>query len=217
MRVRIDDCVIDTECRQVFRGEQEVRLSPKAYLLLQTLLEERPRAVAKEDLYRRLWPDTFVVEANLPNLISEIRTALGDSSHQPRIIRTLHGFGYAFSGHAEVLRADGRPDGASISLHLQDGRELRLCTGENIVGRGPDALLRLDAPGISRRHARIVVDGEGTAVIEDLGSKNGTFVQGERLAAARRLASGDAVAFGPVRVTFLAAAPAGSTETIVVE
>ena len=52
-----------------------------------------------------------------------------------------------------------------------------LAEGENIIGRGVDASVWIDAPGISRHHARIVVR-EGTATLEDLGSKNGTYVAG---------------------------------------
>src|SRR5512145_2481085 len=98
MRIRFDSCLIDTDTRQVLRDGHEALLSPKAYRLLMLLVEARPKAVAKEVLCQALWPDTFVVEANLSNLVGEIRAALADSAHHPRFIRTLHGFGYAFSG-----------------------------------------------------------------------------------------------------------------------
>ena len=107
MQIRFGDCVIDTETRQVLRKGDEVVLSPKAYRLLILLVEARPKALAKDALCRALWPDTFVVEANLSNLIGEIRAALGDSAQQPRFIRTLHGYGYAFSAEAEVTTGSG--------------------------------------------------------------------------------------------------------------
>src|SRR5687767_13724910 len=97
MQIRAGACVIDTDRRQVFRAGEAVAISPKGYQLLALLLDARPKALSKHNLHEALWPDTYVVEANLSNLIGEIRTALGDSARQPQIIRTLHGFGYAFA------------------------------------------------------------------------------------------------------------------------
>ena len=211
MRIRFGDCVVDTERRQVSRDAVEVPVSPKAYQLLTLLVDARPKALAKDYLYKELWPDTFVVDANLPNLIAEIRGALGDSAQQPRIIRTVHGFGYAFCADAEIVLP---ADASQFRTHwlLWEGRALPLGAGENVIGRGPDVQVRLDTPGVSRRHARILVDGEHV-VIEDLDSKNGTFVGGERVTAARALAGGDEVSLGSVRVTFHATSPEASTET----
>lgn len=214
MQLRFADCLVDTDRRQIFRAGREVALSPKGYQLLTLLLEERPKALAKEKLYLQLWPDTFVVEANLANLIGEIRAALGDSAHRPRFIRTLHGFGYAFSSDVEVGQL--HPAAVDEPLpHWIAWREhtLPLRAGENVIGRGPEVQIRLNESGVSRRHARILIEGE-RITIEDLGSKNGTFVRGERIAAARSLGSGDELRFGPVRVTFQSASPSMSTLTV---
>jgi len=202
MRLRLaEDCVLDLDRRQVFRGGRDVPLSPKAYELLTLLVDARPAAVAKEKLYHALWPDTFVVEANLPNLVAEIRAALGDSARAPRIIRTIHRFGYALvdaTGAAGQVRAAEPP---SCWLRGPSGDTL-LAPGENLVGRGPGIRVRIEDGGVSRRHARIMNDDEQTTV-EDLGSKNGTFVSGERVSTRVRLRSGDRVSFGPVVMTYL--------------
>jgi DNA-binding winged helix-turn-helix (wHTH) protein len=212
MRIRFDNCLIDTDTRQVLRDGHEALLSPKAYRLLMLLVEARPKAVAKEVLYQSLWPDTFVVEANLSNLVGEIRAALGDSAHNPRFIRTLHGFGYAFSGEAVITRTEGI-EGAVLGYLIKgDGQALPLRGRETVVGRAPDAQVRLDLPGISRRHARITIT-EDRAVVEDLQSKNGTFVRGERIAEPRTAMSGDELGFGSVRVALHIASPDRSTET----
>jgi DNA-binding winged helix-turn-helix (wHTH) protein len=71
---------------------------PKAYLLLEALLKSRPKALSKAELHHRLWPQTFVVETNLANLVVEIRSLIGHEPRQPRFLRTVHGFGYAFRG-----------------------------------------------------------------------------------------------------------------------
>ena len=70
----------------------------------------------------------------------------------------------------------------------------------------------LDAPTVSRRHARIVVS-DGGAVLEDLGSKNGTFLKGRRLTAPVSLCDGDVIVLGQLPVTFRALAAGGPTRT----
>jgi DNA-binding winged helix-turn-helix (wHTH) protein len=96
MQVSFGDFVLDSDSRELRRGPEPVRLSPKALQLLQILATERPKALSKADLQNRLWPDTFVVEKNLANLISEIREALGEDPLDPRFIRTVPRYGYAF-------------------------------------------------------------------------------------------------------------------------
>ena len=86
-----------------------------------------------------------------------------------------------------------------------DRRRFPLSVGEHVIGRDPDVEVRLDASTVSRRHARLVVTAEGT-VLEDFGSKNGTFRGGERVTAPVRLADGDAIRVGSLLVTFHARA-----------
>jgi DNA-binding winged helix-turn-helix (wHTH) protein/TolB-like protein/Tfp pilus assembly protein PilF len=104
MAVHFDDLTFDESRRQLYRGEQPVHLSPKAFQLLGILIAEKPRAVSKEQLQERLWPETFVTEGNLASLIAELRSALGDDARKPRYIRTVHGFGYSFA--ADVNEKD---------------------------------------------------------------------------------------------------------------
>ena len=69
--------------------------------------------------------------------------------------------------------------------------------GEMIIGRAPDADIRIGFLAVSRQHARFLIDPTGVRVV-DLGSQNGTRVNGERLTAVRPLAYGDIVTFGDV-------------------
>jgi pSer/pThr/pTyr-binding forkhead associated (FHA) protein len=92
-------------------------------------------------------------------------------------------------------------------------REFALDDGEHIVGREPDVGICLDSPNISRRHARIVVRGTD-ATFEDLGSKNGSFVRGERVSGPTPLASGDEIRIGPLTLLFRVTAESGSTQTM---
>jgi pSer/pThr/pTyr-binding forkhead associated (FHA) protein len=93
--------------------------------------------------------------------------------------------------------------------------QIALNEGDNILGRAPDAGVWIDAPGVSRHHARIRLDA-ATAAVEDLGSKNGTYLRGERVTAPTRLADGDQIRLGSVVITFRIPPPPGSTETALV-
>jgi DNA-binding winged helix-turn-helix (wHTH) protein len=214
MRAHTKEWVADTATRQVMRGGEVIRLSPKAFDLLALLLEERPRVVPKAELQQRLWPDTVVAEGNLASLVAEIRTALGDSARRPRYVRTAHRRGYAFCGSVRVAgkpRPPARLLSGSARLIL-GMREIALGQGEHLLGRSPEAAAWVDSAGVSRRHARIVVDG-ATAFLEDLGSKNGTYLNDLRVSRPRRLQDGDEIRIGAVRIVFRAFATPPSTET----
>ena len=92
-------------------------------------------------------------------------------------------------------------------------RVLPLVEGENVLGRDEDVGVRIDAPGISRRHALIRVRG-GEATIEDLGSKNGTHVRGGRLVGPVALLDGDVLVLGEVALVFRSSPLAGATVTV---
>ena len=82
----------------------------------------------------------------------------------------------------------------------------------HIVGREPDAGIWLASPKVSRRHARVTVEGM-RATIEDLSSKNGTSVRGERISAPVALEPGDEIEIGPFTLVFRVGIDATSTET----
>jgi len=214
MRVFFSPYVLDPESRQLLCGDDVVHLSPKAFDLLIILVSHRPKALSKSELQNRLWPGTFVVEKNLPNLIGEIRNALGDDPSNPRFIRTVHRFGYAFReaiGRVADVRPARRGGEVSFRLKWLNGR-VTLEEGEHVVGRDPDAEIFLNSAGVSRRHARIRISG-GQATIEDLGSKNGTFVEDQRVERPRTLGDGDIVRVGSARLTLRIVQTPHSTKT----
>ena len=213
MNIRFGPFTLDLDTRQLTRDNREIHLAPKAFDLLATLALDRPGVVSKDVLIERLWPGTFVAEANLSNLVAEIREALGDRARAPLFIRTAHGFGYAFCGDATTLpgRRDTTADRPACWLEW-DKQRFPLSTGEHVIGRDPDADVRLEASTVSRRHARLVVTAEGT-VLEDFGSKNGTFLGGERVTSPVPLADGDAIHLGSLLVTFRVRALLMSTDT----
>ena len=206
MRVRFEDFILDTDRRELLRGGARVLLRPKALQLLGFLIEQRPKAVSQQELNDRLWPETFVDKNALHKLMHPLREALGDD--EQTIIRTVYGFGFAFTASA----VDDAPDGPKTRCLIVIGdAEFDLREGQNIVGRERDAAVRIEAASISRRHARISVSGHH-ATLEDLQSKNGTWVQGKRIHK-RELRDGDAILFGTVAAAFRVVAAEPSTET----
>jgi hypothetical protein len=173
-------------------------MPPKVFQLLELLLLARPKAMSKATLHERLWPDTFVSDANLANLVADLRLALGDDARQPRLIRTIQRFGYAFQ--AEARPAAGPARTPSVFRLVWGDREISLSEGDNILGRDRDAVAWIDVYSVSRHHAKIVVAGDEVS-IDDLGSKNGTFVGGQPVLRGRHLDDGDEIRIGTVVMT----------------
>lgn len=213
MRVRFGDCAFDPETRELFRGGKPVHLSPKAFRLLELLIAARPRALSKQELSKQLWPDTFVSEGNLASLAADIRAALGEKARDSRPLRTVYGYGYAFSG--EALAETGQAPAPAGRRHwlIWNEHEIPLVEGENIMGRDRDAGVRIDDTTVSRHHARILVSN-AESHLEDLQSKNGTSVSGKPANGRVRLSDGDEIKLGSVFLTFRTNAPEKSTETL---
>lgn len=213
MRMRFGDFVLDVDRRQLLRGSAPVHLSPKAFDLLTTLIEARPKALSKEELLDKAWRGTFVTENNVATVIADIRSALEDDPRRARFVRTVHGFGYAFDGMVliddEPTAATGTPMRPRV---VWEGREIPLQVGENIIGREGTGVVALDSPTVSRRHARMLV-GADRVTLEDLGSKNGTYLRDRLLDGVVALADGDEIRFGSIVVLFRSVGPAGATQT----
>lgn len=204
MRVVFGDCEFDSERRLVLRHGRVRPLSPRAFQLLDVLLDRRPEAVSKAELLNCLWPVTFVSDASLHNLVAEVRAALGDAPRAARYIRTIPRYGYAFHGDAQPVSAfaGGTPPIAGAGPRLISSRgDWLLSEGPNFVGRDPDCAVRIDSPTVSRRHARIVVSG-GDASVEDLKSKNGTYVNGRAVKQTVPVNDGSEIRVGSVTMTY---------------
>ena len=200
MRVRFGDFILDTERKDLRRGGTPVRLSPRAFRLLCFLVAQRPRAVSKRDLIDAIWSSSFVEEANLKTLVLEIRKALEERGGDAGVIRTVFGHGYAFAAEAveEAAAAARQP---RVHIEVQN-RVILLPEGVHEIGRRPDCAIFIDAASVSRVHARLRV-GRDTLVIEDNGSKNGTFVSGERITAPVALARSTRVVCGDVTMVIV--------------
>jgi hypothetical protein len=144
--------------------------------------------------------------------VSELRAVLGDDPRRPRFLRTVYGFGYAFSGEVSEHPATRSVAVPGQPRLLWEKRTFPLHEGENLLGRTEDAAAKIDAATVSRHHARILVS-KGGATLEDLGSKNGTYLGGERLGAPRVLRDGDEIALDRILLTFRMAAREASTKS----
>lgn len=209
MRVRFAGFSLDSSARELRRGDEVLHLSPKAFELLVLLAEASPRALSRHEIHAAVWPATFVVDSTLAGVVKELRAALDDDAKEPRFVRTVYGYGYAFS-HEAIAQQHATPVACRL---IWGAREIALSAGSNILGRGGDAVAWIDDPSVSRHHAVIAVN-ETEATIEDLKSKNGTFVQGIRVRRRQPLSDRDQVIFGRVPMTFRLYREGTPTESI---
>jgi DNA-binding winged helix-turn-helix (wHTH) protein len=207
MRVVFDRFALDSERRELLDGTQPVHLGPQAFRLLEILIANHPRAIPKQELYEAIWQGTFVDESNLAGLINELRTALGDRARKARFIRTVHGFGYAFC-YALKSESSAQPAGSVVFR----GREFPLRAGANILGRDAAADVQIDDHTVSRKHAAITIR-EDAITVEDLDSKNGTYLDSVRLNGSAPIQDGETIVLGDASIVFRRSG-GGSTVTV---
>ena len=200
--VTIGARLFDAGRRQLVGAEGAVELPLKEFELLSLLVARRPHVVSKEEIRDALWPDTVVTDASLTSLVKELRDKLGQAGRKGPI-RTVHGFGYALTEAGET------PPGPAPRL-VRGKSEIVVAAPGIVLGREPGLPGTIDSDSVSRRHARLDWDGE-TASVSDLGSKNGTFVNGARASGPVPLQDGDEVRLG--LVTFVYRAPATGSST----
>lgn len=262
--LRFGEFELDEGTFELRRGGAALAVQPKVLDLIVYLARHRDRVVTKDELLRELWSGVAVSEASLSQAVSAARRALGDSSTEPAVLRTVRGKGFRFVAAAEpvasisltetlldterqtqaraalgslfsipvpesevpstdvdssrggamnatfphlfvILRADAPRDlGAAVSLvgvravHIGRGTERRVTHAPD--GKAGQVLLTLPGDALSRRHARLVLDGERWTV-EDLGSSNGTWLDGKRVQGRQALAMGDVLEVGHTLLT----------------
>jgi hypothetical protein len=182
MRTTFDRYAFDSERRELLRDGESIHLPPKAYRLLEILIESAPRALSKQALCESIWPQTFVEESSLAGLVNDLRSALGDRHTRAGTI---------------IFR----------------GQELPLHDGVNVLGRDGTCDVQIDDPTVSRSHATITLEKTSTT-IEDLASKNGTFLDGVQLIGTAPLAEGQTIVLGDARLVFRRTLTSASTVSV---
>lgn len=196
--VRFGVFEVDLGTGELRRRGAKVALQEQPFQVLALLLENPGALVTRDQLRQRIWPGAVFVdfEHGLNKAVSKLRRVLGDSAENPRFVETLARRGYRFLASVEEARSpQARPRAAVTFRLLQEGRTVPLAPGANVIGRDPDTAVCVDAASVSRRHAQVVVTADG-ATVEDLGSKNGTFVNGRHIEAPAALADGDEIRVG---------------------
>src|SRR5215471_17116670 len=134
---------LDAADQALWRDDQRVPLTPKAFAVLNYLVEHAGRLVTQAELLEALWPDTFVQPEVLKSQILDVRTALGDRFKEPLFIETVPRRGYRFiapvreSSLAEASAPDPNPKGAGTSKLVGRGpalRDLRACLRRTSAG-----------------------------------------------------------------------------------
>src|SRR6266446_1250297 len=116
---RFGEFTLDTDQRILLREGKPLSLAPKVFDTLLILVESSGRIVGKEELMNRLWPDTFVEEANLTFNIQQLRKALGDNARNPIYIETIARRGYRFIANVEEVLGNESATGGQINARLE--------------------------------------------------------------------------------------------------
>jgi DNA-binding winged helix-turn-helix (wHTH) protein len=199
MKLAFGDCVLDLAARQLSRAGETLSLEPKVLDLLEVLIQRRPAVVKNEELDEILWPKVYVARSSLTRLVSELRSALGDTPRDSKIIRTAYKVGYAFDAPVTSLAASTPPSSPAIFALIWNDKTLPLSEGEHVAGRGDECDLVIDAVTVSRRHAVFTVRADSVSVA-DLESTNGTSVNGTRISAPTTLTDRNEVALGTAKL-----------------
>jgi DNA-binding winged helix-turn-helix (wHTH) protein len=216
---------LDVAAYVLRRAGVPVKLERLPMEVLILLVRSGGDLVERSQLRNHVWgSDVFVdQDAAINTAIRKIRRVIGDDSERPRFIETVVGKGYRFIREIEAtvpraVRADGArrsSDAAAQDLQvyylMRGSNEIVLPTGETIIGRLPSAGVYIDHPSVSRRHAVISIDAD-CAVLRDLKSRNGTFVDGRRVTTPTAVLPGSVIGLGPVALRFVVRSAPRSTQ-----
>ncbi len=211
---RIGEWLVEPAAGSISRDGERTRLEPKVLEVLSYFAARPGEVVTKRDLIDAVWQVEVISNSRLTRVIADLRQALGDDAGEPRFVETIPTRGYRLVAAVRAVGTPGSVDTEIASTFKLEvaGRGYPLAEGENILGRGSDVDVRIDSEWVSRVHARVIVDGNA-ASIEDLGSKNGTYLHGERLVGRTELHDGDEISVGRGVVMIRFVTVIGSTRT----
>jgi len=212
---KLGDWLVEPMLDRMSRGEQIVRLRPRAMDVLACLALQAGELASKQQLIDAVWRTEFVSEHALTQVIAELRAALGDNARNPSYIENIPRRGYRLvASLIPIESTEPAATGLSLPFRLEgEEAEFSLAQGTNLIGRTADSVVLIDRTEVSRCHARIVVEGTA-ATLEDLGSKNGTYLNGQRIRQPTMLTDGDEIWIGRsvARFRFVAEGEPTTTE-----
>ncbi len=236
----LEDWLVEPQLNRVTNGRTTVHLEPKAMEVLLCLADHAGEVVPRRVLVDRVWSTEFITDSTLTHAVADLRRALADDARAPRFIETIPKRGYRLiaktGGGPRNEPTDRGSDlgreplavivGEKVQLGSRAGSTFSdhvLCLGDQeiplieptiVFGRGQEADIQFLVSEVSRRHARVTV-AASEAVIEDLGSKNGTTVNSRVIDQPHRLFSGDTVGIGPTTMIYrwLSVEPTRTSDT----
>ena len=160
--------VLDTDRRELRRGQEPVAVEPQVFDLLVYLVENRDRVVSKDDLIASVWGGRIVSDSTLTSRVNAARRAVGDSGEEQKLIRTVARKGMRFIG--AVQKQGEREEAAQERSSVGETRKIAAILAADVVGYGRLAgadeeriLARLRAlrsdlidPTIAVHHGRVV-------------------------------------------------------------
>ena len=118
MRYLFEEYAFDTDRRELHRGADVISVAPQVFDLLDYLIRNRERVVSKDDLINAIWNGRTVSDAALTTRLNAVRSALGDSGEEQRLIKTLPRKGFRFVGAVREVR---EPDPSTVP-HRSEAR-----------------------------------------------------------------------------------------------
>jgi DNA-binding winged helix-turn-helix (wHTH) protein len=216
---RLGDWLVQPSLNRVCSGDARHQIEPKLMDVLVYLADRAGQVVSRQEIIDAVWAKRFLADTLLTRAISELRRVLGDDARAPNLIETVSKRGYRLlaislpspevtPGAPATMRAgpgtrqlDEGLGNVSVCSIAWGDLEIRLEEGNTIIGRATEALIRVASTRVSRRHARITVRGVD-ATLEDLGSRNGTYLRGRKLEGPAPLQDGDEICIGPAVLSF---------------
>src|SRR5689334_9328759 len=122
---RFGEFTVDTDQKVLLRQGKELPLTPKLFETLLILVENSGRIVQKEQFMERLWPHSFVEEANLTSNIQQLRKSLGDNARHPQYIETVTKRGYRFIADVQRVEATNGVANAAVPPPVSDRKRLK--------------------------------------------------------------------------------------------
>ena len=206
MAYRFGPFLYDAANRSLSRDGVEVPLTHKNRELLLLFLENPRQLLPRERIVEEVWGEAAVTDDAVGFQITRLRRALGELGEEA--VRMVRREGYRFEADVRIeaalptraTRSVAPGAGPRFRLLLED-REIQLLDGPNLIGRDSQSAVWIDDTSVSRRHAQVVVEG-GIARLEDLKSKNGTWLNGRKISKPEPLADGDEIRIGIADIVF---------------